>query len=144
MSQGFWSLLICPLETFGNKPPQMVPRDLNIGFQGFDSGPNLQPRFFLMLTILNGWMFSLRIQENPFWRQIFRRIQSYDIGIGMERWPTKSYLIGMVQRILWFFHIWTYSFSHNHGSGKWPFWRFACSCLDKNHMFPKLVVNFMV
>ena len=25
---------ICSLYIFGNKPPQMVPRDLNIGFQG--------------------------------------------------------------------------------------------------------------
>ena len=27
-------LQICPLYIFGNNPPQMVPRDLNIGFQG--------------------------------------------------------------------------------------------------------------
>ena len=28
-------LQICPLYIFGNKPPQLVPKDLNIGFQGF-------------------------------------------------------------------------------------------------------------
>ena len=33
----FWGgtrLQICPLYIFGNYPPQMVPRDLHIGFQG--------------------------------------------------------------------------------------------------------------
>ena len=39
-------LQICPQNIFGNKPPQMVPMDLNIGetrVWRLDSGPNLQP-----------------------------------------------------------------------------------------------------
>ena len=46
-------LQICPLYSFGKNPPQMVPRDLNIGVSpgfGFDdSGPNIYNPAYLFI-----------------------------------------------------------------------------------------------
>ena len=46
IGDGHARLQICPLYSFGNKPPQMVPKDLNIGetrVWRLVSGPNPQP-----------------------------------------------------------------------------------------------------
>ena len=43
-------LQICPLYSFGNNPPQMVPRDLNVGFQGLAA-------WFRAKSTTTNWVF---------------------------------------------------------------------------------------
>ena len=48
-------LQICPLYIFGNKPPQMLPKDLNIGFQGLALIPGKNIGFL-------GFAFCIQVQ----------------------------------------------------------------------------------
>ena len=74
----FTRLQICPLDIFGNYPPQMVPMDLNIGFQG--------------LALIQGQICNPVISGSVSWGVVFAPEPGCNRTDGPGKWNFREHI----------------------------------------------------